>query len=95
MESHGVVVNSPTLNLNLCLQQSVKALSAQNRVAVAGFKGCMVSGCHAGDVDPEAEPHAVATRRRTLNMKQLMKKISPAVAAPFIYFGCYTFLSTV
>ena len=35
-------------------------LAAQDRVTVAGDARCMVSRCHAGDVDSEAEPHAVA-----------------------------------
>jgi hypothetical protein len=29
------------------------------------------------------------TWRRNLNMNRLLKKISPAVAAPFIYLGLY------
>ena len=46
-------------------------LAAQDRVTVTGDTGCMVSGCHAGNVDSEAEPHAVATLTCPLNHDRL------------------------
>ena len=43
-----VVEVTPDRELNVVARDD---LATQNRVTVAGDAGCMVSGCHAGDVD--------------------------------------------
>ena len=48
MSVFDVVEVTPDRQLNVAARDD---LAAQNRFAVAANTGCMVSGCHAGDVD--------------------------------------------